>query len=95
VVAPPARECAGVSLDRVERLTRVISPLAFTRASRGTAASSTAPPPTASFPATIQALWQHWGKPRLDWYEGSHTSFGWESTVRGLLLDALRTSQLV
>jgi dienelactone hydrolase len=84
-------EYAGVSLDRVERLARVISPLAFTprvpwnrRFLYGATADRLVPP------ATIQALWQHWEKPRLDWYQGSHTSFGWESTVRGLLLDALK-----
>jgi hypothetical protein len=88
-------EFAGVSLDRVERLARVISPLALAprvpwdrRFLFGATADRLVPP------ATIRALWQHWERPRLDWYEGSHTSFGWETTVRGLLTDALVHSGL-
>ena len=41
-----------------------------------------------------KVLKDHWGRPRLDWYQGSHTSFGFESTVRDLLTDALGRSGL-
>jgi dienelactone hydrolase len=89
-------EYAGVSLDRVERLVRVVSPLAFApkvawdrRFLYAATADRLVPP------AAVHALWEHWERPRLDWYEGSHTSFGWETTVRGLLMDALARSGMV
>ena len=88
-------EYAGVTLDRIEQIVRVISPLAFPpqvpwerRFLYAATADRLVPP------ATVQALWEHWGRPRLDWYEGSHTSFGWETTVRALLADALGRSGL-
>jgi hypothetical protein len=88
-------EYAGLALDRVERLVRVISPLVMTprvpwenRYLYAATADRLVPP------AGVHALWEHWGRPRLDWYDGSHTSFGWEVAVRGLLEDALRRSGL-
>ena len=89
-------EYAGVTLDRIERIARVISPLAFEPTvpwSRRFLYAATADRLVP--PATVRALWEHWGRPRLDWYQGSHTSFGFESTVRGLLTDALDRSGLV
>ena len=88
-------EYAGVTLDRIEQLLRVISPLAlppkvpWNRRFLYAATADRLVPP-----ATVHALWEHWERPRLDWYEGSHTSFGWEATVRGLLRDALERSGL-
>jgi len=89
-------EYAGVTLERVERIARVISPLAlepqvpWSRRFLYAATADRLVPP-----ATVRALWDHWGRPRLDWYQGSHTSFGFESTVRDLLTDALGRSGLV
>jgi hypothetical protein len=89
-------EYAGVTLDRIERIARVISPLAleptvpWSRRFLYAATADRLVPP-----ATVRALWEHWGRPRLDWYQGSHTSFGFESTVRALLTDALDRSGLV
>ncbi len=89
-------EYAGVTLDRVEQVVRVISPLAFAprvpwdrRFLYAATADRLVPP------ATVCALWEHWGRPRLDWYEGSHTSFGFEATVRQLLAEALRRAGLL
>jgi hypothetical protein len=89
-------EYGGLSLDRVERLMAVISPLAFApkipwerRFLYAATADRLVPP------ATVVTLWDHWERPRLDWYEGSHTSFGWEATVKGLLADALARSGLL
>ena len=88
-------EYAGVTLERVERIARVISPLAleprvpWSRRFLYAATADRLVPP-----ATVRALWDHWGRPRLDWYQGSHTSFGFESTVRDLLTDALGRSGL-
>jgi hypothetical protein len=89
-------EYGGLSLDRIERIARVISPLALAprvpwdrRFLYAATADRLVPP------ATVLALWEHWERPRLDWYEGSHVSFGWEATVKGLLTDALARSGLV
>jgi hypothetical protein len=88
-------EYAGVTLERVERIARVISPLAleprvpWSRRFLYAATADRLVPP-----ATVRALWDHWDRPRLDWYQGSHTSFGFESTVRELLTDALVRSGL-
>jgi hypothetical protein len=88
-------EYAGLSFDAIERIARVISPLAFAprvpwdrRFLYAATADRLVPP------ASVRTLWHHWERPRLDWYEGSHTSFGWEPAVQGLLLDALRRSAL-
>jgi hypothetical protein len=43
----------------------------------------------------VQELWRHWGRPRLEWYHGSHVSFGWERRVRALLLEALERTGLL
>jgi hypothetical protein len=36
----------------------------------------------------VRALWEHWGRPRLAWYNGSHLSFRGEREVRALLREA-------
>jgi dienelactone hydrolase len=36
----------------------------------------------------VRALWEHWQRPRLAWYNGSHLSFGREREVRALLREA-------
>ena len=30
-------------------------------------------------PAQAQRLWEHWGQPRIAWYEGSHLTFLWSA----------------
>lgn len=88
-------EYAGVTLERVEQLVRVISPLAFRpKVPWGRRFLYAATADRLVPPAAVRALWEHWERPRLDWYQGSHTSFGWEATVHGLLGDALERSGL-
>jgi dienelactone hydrolase len=36
----------------------------------------------------VRALWEHWKRPRLAWYNGSHLSFAGEREVRALLREA-------
>lgn len=36
----------------------------------------------------VRALWEHWGRPRLAWYNGSHLSFAREREVARLLREA-------
>lgn len=86
----------GMPWELIERLLRVISPLAFVprvpparRYLFAGVADRLVPP------CDVSALWRHWERPRLAWYEGGHVSFRWERTVRGLLHEALDASGLV
>ena len=46
-------------------------------------------------PDQARDLWEHWGRPHVRWYHGSHVSFVWESEVKELLLEALRSQGLL
>jgi hypothetical protein len=89
-------EYAGFPWDVVKQLLRVVSPLAVAprvahdrRFLFAGIADSLAPRSQAL------ALWRHWGRPRLAWYPGSHSSFMLEATVDELLLEAFRRGGLV
>jgi hypothetical protein len=43
----------------------------------------------------VRDLWRHWGEPRIVWYQGSHVSFRLHKAVDGLLIEALRESELI
>lgn len=91
-----AAECLGVAWDDLERLLRVVSPLALSprvpRARRYLFAGTA----DRLVPLSgVTALWRHWDRPRLAWYEGTHVSFLLETTVRALLEEALEASGLV
>lgn len=36
-------------------------------------------------------LWEHWGQPTIEWYQGNHISFPAESSVRSMIDDAIKT----
>jgi hypothetical protein len=40
-------------------------------------------------------LWEHWERPRIAWYPGTHVSFGWEREVRWLLAEAFAAGGLI
>ncbi|HWP66532.1 MAG TPA: alpha/beta hydrolase [Candidatus Limnocylindria bacterium] len=87
---------AGFPWDVVLQLLRVVSPLAAAprvpherRFLFAGIADSLAPRSQAL------ALWRHWGRPRLAWYPGSHSSFMLEPAVRALLLEAFDRGRLV
>ena len=83
-------EQRGFDTERIERVLRVVSPLAmkpqvdrerlFLFAGRADRLAS---------PEQAQALWRHWDRPRLGWYDGSHISFMWENAVERLVVEAL------
>ncbi len=91
-----ASERLGFPWPEVRQILRVVSPLAvepkLSRERRflfaGTA-DRLAPPEQA------QALWEHWGRPRMTWYNGSHVSFLFEPEVKSLVGDALVATGLV
>jgi dienelactone hydrolase len=88
-------ERSGISFDDIAQILRVVSPLAMTPrvpAERlfifGAAADRLVPS------GQVSALWRHWGKPRIEWHGGSHTSFGIESKVNLLVDEALTMTHL-
>jgi hypothetical protein len=89
-------ERLGIHWEVVEQVSRVISPLAFVpRVSPERRFLFAGAADRLVSPRDVTALWRHWGRPRLAWYEGGHVSFLLERTVRALLRDALETSGLV
>ncbi len=42
----------------------------------------------------VRDLWEHWERPRIEWYPGAHLTFPLHAGVRALLRDALRESGL-
>jgi hypothetical protein len=86
----------GFEAERIERVMRVVSPLALSpqvpRSRRFLYAGRVdqlAPPTQA------RELWRHWDRPRIAWYDGGHVSFMWEDAVEELILEALLRGGLV
>ncbi len=89
-------ERLGYRLEPVERLLRVVSPLAMPpcvpherRFLFAATADRLAPPDHA------RDLWRHWDRPRMAWYHGSHLSFRLEREVEELVMDAFETCGLL
>lgn len=93
---PPFYEQWGLSWRSLERVNRVVSPLAID--------------PLVSTdrlfiyaglvdrwvrPGNVKTLWEHWGRPDICWYRGGHLSFPFEREVRVFVDGALRRSGLV
>jgi len=87
---------AGLAPERMEEVSRVVSPLAL------------APlvPPERRFlfaavadrivpPDHVRDLWIHWGRGSIAWYQGSHVSFRLHREVGDFVVRALRESGLV
>jgi len=83
----------GFDWVKVERVLRVISPLAtkplIPKARRyifGGLGDRIVPR------SQVRDLWKHWERPKAMWYRGSHLSFCWEPRVQGWLRPILRGS---
>ena len=91
-----AAERLGFSFERIERLLRVVSPFAFEPRVPGERCYLFAGlVDRLANPDQARDLWEHWGRPHVRWYHGSHVSFVWESEVKELLLEALRSQGLL
>ncbi len=89
-------EYIGLAWERLERLVRVVSPLAFPPLVPRERRFLYAGTADRLVPLEgVRDLWLHWERPRLDWYEGSHVSSGWEVKVRTLLAEALQETGMV
>jgi hypothetical protein len=87
---PPFYEQWGLSWRSLERVNRVVSPLAM----------QPLIPREARYifgglvdrwvrPGNVQALWRHWDRPEICWYAGSHLSFPIEPAVKRFVARAL------
>ena len=92
---PPFYEQWGLSWRSLERVNRVVSPLAL----------DPLVPKDRLFifaglvdrwvrPGNVKTLWEHWDRPRICWYPGGHLSFPIEPEVRRFVDRALRSSGL-
>jgi hypothetical protein len=81
--------------DRMAEIMRVVSPLALEprlpverRFVFAAVADRLVPPEQAA------RLWEHWDRPRVEWYQGSHMTFRAHPSVRGLIEEGLRSASL-
>jgi len=92
---PPFYEQWGLSWRSMERVNRVVSPLAL----------EPLIPVERRFifagladrwvrPGNVKALWDHWDEPEICWYQGSHLSFLVEPEVRRFIHQSLDTTLL-
>jgi dienelactone hydrolase len=88
-------EYVGYPWSDIDRLLRVVSPLALTRRVPkdrcylfAGMADGLAPP------RQTRDLWRHWGRPRLTMYRGGHVSFVVERAVHELLSEAFTATGL-
>jgi len=89
-------ERLGLNFERIERLLRVVSPFAFPPAvPRERCYLYAGLADRLASPDHARDLWEHWGRPRLAWYHGSHVSFLWEPEVKRLLLEAFKDRGLL
>jgi hypothetical protein len=89
-------ETFGVPWQEIERLMRVISPLALPpRVPHGRRFLFHGMADRLVPPEGVSVLWHHWEQPRLAWYEGTHVSFGLEPAVHAFLVEALESAGLV
>ncbi len=87
---PPFYEQWGLSWRSLERVNRAVSPLAM---------DPVVPKESLYIfgglvdrwvrPGNVHALWEHWDRPEICWYEGSHLSFPFEPTVRAFVARSL------
>lgn len=81
---------SGLSMDRVEVLLRVVSPLAMPpRVPHEARFVYAGTADRLATPDHARDLWEHWERPRIAWFEGSHLSFFLEREVRELIREAL------
>ena len=82
--------------DDTKRLLTVVSPLAMPpRIPRDRRYIFAGVADRLAPPGAAQALWEHWERPRILWYQGTHTSFLLEPEVRNLFDEAMVDSGMV
>jgi hypothetical protein len=89
-------ERAGICMEMLQSVLHVVSPLAMPpllprerRFMFAGLADRLIPP------EHVRELWEHWDRPRMTWYEGTHLSFVWERAVQTLVHEALATTGML
>ena len=91
-----ATERLGFPWDQIPTMLRPVSPLALRlRTDRRRCFIFGGLADTLTSPRQTQALWEHWGRPRLLQYRGGHVSFLVEREVRDLLVEAFARTGLI
>ncbi len=95
-IALRAMDRFGFSFDRIEQLLQVVSPFAFDPGVPSNRCYLYAGlVDRLASPDHARDLWEHWGRPRVTWYHGSHVSFLWEADVKSLVLEAFEAQGLL
>jgi dienelactone hydrolase len=87
---------SGLIWDDVRRLLSVVAPLSVTpkvpheRRYMFAGAGDRLVPPD-----HVKRLWQHWDRPKMHWYSGSHLSFTWERAIAEFLHASLHEAGLL
>ena len=89
----PALEERGLLGSMADCIHQPISPLSFEpRLPRSRRFVYAGVVDRVATPGQAHRLWQHWGKPGVLWYRGSHLGFAWSREVRKFIDEALRSS---
>ncbi len=89
----PARQ----TLERARPISRMISPLAMTPRvpMQGRFVYAGVADRLVHPRDQVTRLWEHWGRPEIEWYQGGHTGFFQSQPVQRFVDDALMQSGLV
>ncbi|HEX9814272.1 MAG TPA: hypothetical protein VGB31_04910, partial [Myxococcota bacterium] len=89
------REFENLDTDRMSEIMKVVSPLALEpqlpverRFLFAAVADRLVSPEQAA------RLWEHWDRPRIEWYQGGHMTFRAHASVRLLIEEGLRSAAL-
>ncbi len=86
----------GLPFDSLRDLMRVVSPLAIEPLVPGDRRFIYAATHDGlAIPSQARDLWRHWNQPRIEWYQGSHVSFLWESKVKSLIVEGLSAAGML
>lgn len=86
----------GFPFDELRRILRVISPLAIpARVPHDRRFIYAGSVDSLVHPSQALALWEHWDRPQMNWYDGSHVSFIWERRVEGIVRGALAHAGMI
>lgn len=91
-----AQKSVGLTTEKLQAAYRVISPFSVTPTPPAERRILFAGISDRLAPAAhVQALWEHWQRPQILWYQGGHVSFVWDSLVTKFLEDSFRRCDLV
>ena len=82
--------------QRLARVTSVISPLSFApQVARDKRFIFAGLADRLARPYQADALWRHWGRPPVHWFDGAHVTYLMKSSVQRFVESSLATAGLV